>query len=218
MIVDKQGWIIMLEESASVLINQKDVFSEIDSKFGDGDHGITIEKIALSILKSCEQWKGSDDSIKKFFGSLGDAIVNIAGGSAGPLYGTFFVGMSEGLNDEVVCDLVVIKKMFEAAILELSYITNAKIGDKTMMDAILPAVQAISSSTGDLSELFANAAEAAIIGAKNSEQFISKFGRAKSYKEATIGTPDAGAMSASALFTGLNEGFKKYQQGKEESI
>jgi dihydroxyacetone kinase len=93
-----------------------------------------------------------------------------------------------------------------------------QVGDKTMMDAILPAVQAISECTGDLSELFANAADAAKLGAKNSEQFISKFGRAKSYKEATIGTPDAGAMSASALFTGLNEGFKTYQRRKEESI
>jgi phosphoenolpyruvate---glycerone phosphotransferase subunit DhaL len=218
MIIDKQGWIIMLETMASKLIEEKDVFSEIDSKFGDGDHGITIEKIALSILKSCEVWKNNGDSLKVFFNFMGDAIVNIAGGSAGPLYGTFFVGMSEGLSDEEGCDTVVIKKMFESAVMELSYITNAKVGDKTMMDAILPAVQAISECTGDLSELFANAADAARIGAKNSEQFISKYGRAKSYKEATIGTPDAGAMSASALFTGLNEGFKTYQRRKEERI
>jgi phosphoenolpyruvate---glycerone phosphotransferase subunit DhaL len=47
---------------------------------------------------------------------MGDAIVNIAGGSAGPLYGTFFVGMSEGLSDEEGCDIVVIKKMFESAV------------------------------------------------------------------------------------------------------
>jgi phosphoenolpyruvate---glycerone phosphotransferase subunit DhaL len=71
MIINKQGWIIMLETMAYKLIEEKDVFSEIDSKFGDGDHGITIEKIALSIVKSCEVWKGNSDSLKVFFNFYG---------------------------------------------------------------------------------------------------------------------------------------------------
>ena len=82
--------------------------------------------------------------------------------------------------------------------------SGAKVGDKTMMDAVIPASQAIAAYQGEeAEELFAAAAQAAAQGAENSKQFVSKFGRAKSYGEKTIGTPDAGAMSMSYFFQGL---------------
>ena len=86
---------------------------------------------------------------------------------------------------------------------ELSDMSGAKVGDKTMMDALIPASQAIAAYTGDEAGLFAAAARAAAEGAEASKQFVSKFGRAKSYGEKTIGTPDAGAMSMSYFFQGL---------------
>ena len=85
--------------------------------------------------------------------------------------------------------------------------SGAKVGDKTMMDALIPASQAIAAYVGnDEQELFACAARAAADGAEASKQFVSKFGRAKSYGEKTIGTPDAGAMSMSYFFQGLAQG------------
>ena len=82
--------------------------------------------------------------------------------------------------------------------------SGAKVGDKTMMDALIPASQAIAAYEGDDPDgLFAAAAQAAAQGAENSKRFVSKFGRAKSYGAQTIGTPDAGAMSMSYFFQGM---------------
>ena len=75
-------------------------------------------------------------------------------------------------------------------------ITTAKVGDKTMMDALIPASEAVAAYTGDSAdELFDAAAQAAAQGAEATKQYVSKFGRAKSYGTKTIGTPDAGAVS-----------------------
>ena len=87
-------------------------------------------------------------------------------------------------------------------------ITNAKVGDKTMMDALIPAVAAAEAAEGDCLAILEAAKEAAARGAKESEQYVSKFGRARSYKEQTIGTPDAGAVSTSLFFAGLCDGLK----------
>ena len=82
--------------------------------------------------------------------------------------------------------------------------SGAQVGDKTMMDALIPASEAIAAYTGnDEQGLFAAAAEAATRGAEASKQFVSKFGRAKSYGTQTIGTPDAGATSMAYFFRGL---------------
>ena len=75
-----------------------------------------------------------------------------------------------------------------------------------MMDALIPASEAIAAYSGDEAGLFAAAAQAAQEGAEESKKFVSKFGRAKSYGEKTIGTPDAGAVSMACFFQGLAEG------------
>ena len=99
-----------------------------------------------------------------------------------------------------------LKAMFAAALEALEDISGAKVGDKTMMDALIPATEAIEAyDGGDESGLFAAAAAAASEGAENSKNFVSKFGRAKSYGEQTIGTPDAGAVSMCYFFRGLAE-------------
>ena len=93
--------------------------------------------------------------------------------------------------------------MFGHALEALSALSKAKVGDKTMMDALIPATEALLNSTGDEAALFAAAAKAAQEGAENSRNFVSKFGRARSYGEQTLGTPDAGAVSMSRFFAGL---------------
>ena len=87
-------------------------------------------------------------------------------------------------------------------------ITNAGVGDKTMMDALIPAVEAAQNAKDDVMAVLEAAKEAAARGAKESEQYVSKYGRARSYKEKTIGTPDAGAVSTSLFFAGLCDGLK----------
>ena len=197
--IDRGTCKAMLRESARLMLEQADRLSDIDSKFGDGDHGITITKIAKLMDERAEAW--DEESIKDFLDDLG---------MAGPLYGTLISGLGAQLGDdenELSADAA--RRMFAGCLAEMQDITNAQVGDKTMMDALIPAVeaaQACEAEGDDAAAVFAAAAEAAEAGARASEGFASKFGRARSYGDATIGTPDAGAVSTSLFLRGLATG------------
>ena len=183
----------------------KEELTQIDSLFGDGDHGITIGKIAKEIRRSLADFQEGDD-LRGMLEEMGDAILAVNGGSAGPLWGTFIGGLALGLEESATeLGPSEVRKMFRAGLEEMYDITTARVGDKTMMDTLIPAVEAMEAGEGDVSRLFFLAASAAEKGAKASEGFVSKFGRAKSYKEKTIGTPDAGAVSMKYFFMGLAE-------------
>ena len=202
--IDRERFSRMLEESARLMLEEADALSEIDSKFGDGDHGITVTKIAKAIQQQVAAWdKGQP--LKDFLEDLGMDVMAVRGGSAGPLYGTLVGGLGVELADnETVVTGDAARRMFAGCLSELRDITTAQVGDKTMMDALIPASRAIAAYAGsDEDGLFAAAAKAAAEGAENSKNFVSKFGRAKSYGTQTIGTPDAGAMSMSYFFQGL---------------
>ena len=202
MLLSKAEITKMLRKAAQVWNENKDYLSEIDSRFGDGDHGVAIGKIAGLIEKSLDGW--DDDDVETFLEDLGDNTMEIGGGSAGPLYGTMIGGLSGPLEGNKPIDAGTLKEMFTECLSAMEDITNAGVGDKTMMDALIPASQAIAAYSGsDEAGLFDAAAQAALQGAEASKQFVSKFGRAKSYGEQTIGTPDAGAASMAYFFQGL---------------
>lgn len=204
MMIDKKTFIKLLNNAADTFLENTDALTKIDSKFGDGDHGITISKIAGAIKNHTQQ--ESDRSIKEILEAIGTQIMNIGGGSAGPLYGTMIGGLSDGLNDEDEIDEILLKQMFSACLENMYAITKARIGDKTMMDALIPAVEAMNKENGDVRAVLKAGSEASQKGAKASEDFISKFGRARSYKEQTLGVSDAGATSTALFFQGLYEG------------
>ena len=202
--IDRERFSRMLEESARLMLEEADALSEIDSKFGDGDHGITVTKIAKAIQQQVAAWdKGQP--LKDFLEDLGMDVMAVRGGSAGPLYGTLVGGLGVELADnETVVTGDAARRMFAGCLSELRDITTAQVGDKTMMDAVVPAVEAAQAcASDDPADVFAAAADAAEAGAAASEQFASKCGRARSYGEQTIGTPDAGAVSTSLFFRGL---------------
>jgi len=206
----------MLARSSALWLQNCDGLSVIDSKFGDGDHGITIKKIAL-LLEESLSWL-NEMEMYDYFAELGRRIMGVSGGSAGPLYGTMIGGLGLPLKGVTVIDAVVWNEMLQSSLQEMRDITTAKVGDKTMMDSLIPAVAAVAEavesgavSSGEISPaldvLLKAMSEAAKSGAEKSKDYVSKFGRAKSYKEATIGTPDAGAVSTSLFFQGLYEGY-----------
>ena len=132
------------------------------------------------------------------------AVMSLNGGSAVPLWNTWLDGLQEEAPEGDEIDVAGLKAIFAKALEELDDMSGAKVGDKTMMDALIPASQAIAAYEGDDADgLFAVAAQAAAQGAEATKEFVSKFGRAKSYGTKTIGTPDAGAMSMSYFFQGL---------------
>lgn len=207
--ITRKDWNFVFQEISELMISNKALLTDIDAKFGDGDHGITIEKIAHIISRDATEWVDSDKPLKSLFEVIGDHVTNVNGGSAGPLYGTYFGGLGEILNDEVEADASLLKKILESGLTELQYLSTAKVGDKTMMDTLIPATEAALEAPDDIDSIITAAKDAAIQGAKASEGFISKFGRARSYKEKTIGTPDAGAQSCTYIFIGLYNALKK---------
>ena len=206
MLLTKPEIIQMFKKIAQLWNENKDYLSQIDSRFGDGDHGITIGKIASLMEKSIEGWE--DDDMETFIEDLADNTMEIGGGSAGPLYGTMIGGLSGPLEGNRPIDAKILKEMFTECLSAMEDITTAGIGDKTMMDALIPAVDAAQKAQDDIMAILEAAKEAAVRGAKESEQYVSKYGRARSYKEQTIGTPDAGAVSTSLFFAGLCDGLK----------
>lgn len=190
-----------LNNACLTVIAAEQELTEIDAKFGDADHGFTMAKVCRAIMAAIEE---SDGGIQTLLDDAAMAVMAINGGSAVPLWNTWLDGMQEGAPEAEETDVAGIKAIFARAFEELDEMSGAKVGDKTMMDALIPATEAIAAYEGDSeAELFALAAAAAAAGAENSKNFPSKFGRAKSYGAKTIGTPDAGAMSMSCFFQGL---------------
>ena len=190
-----------LQQACASVTAAEQELTEIDSKFGDADRGLTMTKIAGAISGAVAE---SDGGIQSMLDDAAMAVMVLNGGSAVPLWNTWLDGMQENAPDGDEIDTAGLQAIFARALEALNEMSGAQVGDKTMMDALIPASEAIAAYTGnDEQELFAAAAEAATRGAEASKQFVSKFGRAKSYGTQTIGTPDAGATSMAYFFRGL---------------
>ena len=197
----KNEFAARLQHACAAVAAAEGELTEIDSKFGDADHGLTMAKIAGAISTAVD---ASDGGIQSMLDDAATAVMSLNGGSAVPLWNTWLDGMQMDAPDGDEIDVAGIQAIFARALEELNDMSGAKVGDKTMMDALIPASEAIAAYTGsDENELFSVAAQAAAAGAENSKNFVSKFGRAKSYGTQTIGTPDAGATSMSYFFQGL---------------
>lgn len=190
-----------LRNACAAVIAAEQELTEIDSKFGDADHGLTMSKIARAVTEAVDQ---SEGGIQAMLDDAATAVMSLNGGSAVPLWNTWLDGMQEAAPEGEEIDVPGLQALFAKALEELNDMSGAQVGDKTMMDALIPASRAIAAYAGsDEDGLFAAAAKAAAEGAENSKNFVSKFGRAKSYGTQTIGTLDAGAMSMSYFFQGL---------------
>ena len=199
----KEEFSLRLKHACDKVTAAEDMLTEIDSKFGDADHGLTMAKIAGAIAQAVEEAEGG---IQSMLDDAAMAVMVLNGGSAVPLWNTWLDGLQEAAPEGDEVSTGELQAMFAHALEALSDISGAKVGDKTMMDALIPASQAIAAYSGDEAGLFVAAAQAAQNGAEESKKFVSKFGRAKSYGEKTIGTPDAGAVSMACFFQGLAEG------------
>lgn len=182
------------------LRSHKEELSEIDAKFGDADHGYTMAKIADEMAKAINENPGD---LKTLLDDCAMSIITINGGSAVPLWNIWMDALKEKANESVEMEDKDVQEMFRYALEELSDFSGAKVGDKTMMDAMIPATEAIVNATGDINDIFKAGAKAASDGAEATKNMKSKFGRAKMFGDKTLGTPDCGALSCSYFFVGL---------------
>jgi phosphoenolpyruvate---glycerone phosphotransferase subunit DhaL len=193
----------MLVSASSALKENIDEFSRIDSLFGDGDHGVTMERISKEIAATVNMEFGS---ISEMLRNLGQRIMNVNGGSAGPLYGMVFDGFADGLEGVSIVGREEMKTMFAKALETFSMVSNAKEGDKTMMDVLIAACRKADECQKELPEYLHEIAEAAREGAERTKSYQAKFGRARFHKDATIGTMDAGACSLATMISGFAAG------------
>lgn len=191
----------MLHSAATELKANSKYLCELDGVAGDGDHGITIGRMADVMQELLDVT--TLNTMRSLLDALGDAFMGINGGSAGPLWGTVFTGMAEGIDDQAELTDLELRKMFTQAKLDFMDISKAKPGDKTMVDALYPAIDAIIETQGSLKEIMAAAAAAAKAGAEATSQMVARFGRAKNMGERSIGTKDPGAVSIAILFDGM---------------
>ncbi len=196
----------MLILGAKEVIKNETELTEIDSKFGDADHGLTMTKIMSKVIETLNELEDTID-VQAMLDDTSIAIMFINGGSAVPLWSTLFEGMSLDAPCEMEIYPSELKEVFRKGYENLFEISKAKTGDKTLMDALFPAVEAIENSSDDVKEMITNAAISAHKGAMDTKDYIAKFGRAKSYKEKTLGTPDAGAMGMKYFFEGMAQFF-----------
>ena len=177
----------MLNRAGTELKANSKYLCELDSVAGDGDHGITIGRMADVMKEKTEDT--TIDTMRVLLDELGDAFMGINGGSAGPLWGTVFTGMAEGIDDQAELTDLELRKMFTQAKEDFMDISKAKPGDKTMVDALYPAIDAIIETQGSLKEIMTAAAAAADAGAEQTSTMVARFGRAKDL-EILVHDPD----------------------------
>lgn len=199
----------MFHEAAICLRSQIALLSELDSVAGDGDHGTTMLRVAEQ-LESAET-EPSQESLRTLFQNTGWSVLGVDGGASSAILGTLFTGMGDAdVGEKVNCrELAVV---LEAGLHALAKQTKAVPGDKTMMDALVPAVNAVRSAAGlgqTVVEALDEAAIAARLGAESTKGMAAKYGRAKFLGEKTLGHADAGATSIALLFTGFSVAMKR---------
>ncbi len=186
----------MLQTAFLRISERADEFSRLDAVIGDGDHGTAI----VQALSAAVDASANGTDLKTVLNDIGFHVMLQTSGSTSTLLGGFFLGMSDGVDDEEL-DADAIRKMFTSGLNGVRKQTKAQVGDKTMMDALIPAVEAMDHiRSADIKEVFRAAAMAAQEGAEATQAMKANFGRARNYGEKSIGYVDSGAASWACMF------------------
>jgi dihydroxyacetone kinase-like protein len=205
--IDSRQFARMIAAAAARIREQHAELSRLDSTAGDGDHGSTMLRAVDSLEKAFAA--GSSAGLQAELREAGWNVLGVDGGASSALLGTFFLGMSEAPAKGGSFDCQELGTAFEAGLEALRKQTKAQPGDKTMMDALVPAVSAFrTAADGGESALKAldDAARAARAGAESTANLIARYGRAKWLGEKTRGFQDPGATSIALLFEGFYTG------------
>ena len=191
----------MLNNALKHIKAREDEFSKLDAVIGDGDHGQAIVTAFSVVVKGSE--KGTE--FKSMLNDMGFGVMLETSGSTSTLLGAFFLGMSDSASGTEL-DAEGVKKMFAGGLANVQKQTKAQPGDKTMMDALVPAVEAMQAcASDDIKEILTAGANAALEGAKKTVDMKANFGRARNYGERSIGYADSGATSWSCMLASFAE-------------
>jgi len=189
---------------ADRIVENRAYLSEIDGKIGDGDHGVNMAK---GFGMAAERLKGQDTTLGQSFEILGTILMDEIGGSMGPLYGVMFTEFAEKLDGHSDIDPKTFSAMLHAGLEGIQSIGSAKVGDKTLLDALVPAIEAFDGAiaSGDsFDSALDKLVEAAETGRDSTLNLVAKIGRSARLGERSLGVLDAGATSCSIILKELS--------------
>ena len=191
----------MLIAISSAIVNAESFLTEIDLAVGDGDHG-TGMALGFGEVRDMLLQKREYPSVQALFLAVGTKLIDTMGGASGILFGTFFISGIRSVKSEKTLALKDFACIFENAYKAISARGRAKPGDKTMLDALVPAAEALQEAAKKnlpLTEGLLLASQKAMAGMEATKGMRASTGRAREYREASIGHQDAGATSVSLI-------------------
>ena len=197
--------VAMLQAASAKIHDNVDLLTKLDSVTGDGDHGTAMQRSIEAVDKALDEH--AEAGPKDAIGKAGWAVMSAAGGSTGPLLGSFLMGLSAAVPGDETLDAPALSSVIRAAIAAMHKHSKAQVGDKTMMDALLPAADALEANEASATPaaMLQLAAEAAAKGAEATKDMTAKFGRARNLGDRVLGHADPGATSMSLIIAGFAE-------------
>jgi dihydroxyacetone kinase-like protein len=195
----------VLEDLIRAVRENKQYLSDLDGAIGDGDHGVNLNK---GFGLWAERLRADPADFSPGLAALSKVLLSSIGGAMGPLYGLLFRGLAEGCKDEETIDAAVFGRTLAAGVASVRSISQAKVGDKTLMDVLLPAEEAYRQAVQEgksFAKCLQAMAAAAERGRDSTRYLVARVGRASRLGERSKGALDAGAASC-ALILGTMAG------------
>ncbi|MBO9325496.1 MAG: dihydroxyacetone kinase subunit L [Roseiflexus sp.] len=191
---------------SQILAENKDYLTQLDSSIGDADHGVNMDRGFKAVLGKLPTV--ADKDIGTILKSVGMTLVQTVGGASGPLYGTFFLQAGVATANKMELSLADWVTAIDGAIVSLMARGKANVGDKTMVDALVPALNALKQAVADgldEREALRQSVVAAEQGMKNTIPMVARRGRASYLAERSAGHQDPGATSSYLMFKAMQE-------------
>lgn len=196
-----------LRAAAAEVIEHRDELVELDRAIGDGDHGENMKRGFTAVVSALDA--GVPETPGSVLKVAATTLISKVGGAAGPLYGTAFLRAATALGDRSEVDGAEVATALRAALEGVQARGKAEQGDKTMVDALIPAVAAAESvKAGSVADVLAAAADAADEGARSTVDLVARKGRASYLGERSAGHLDPGARSTALVLRSLAEAAK----------
>lgn len=190
-----------------LVIASEPMLTELDSTIGDGDHGIGMRD-GFTVLR--EALTTNDfPNIYELLRETGTQLVKSMGGASGVIFGTLFIGGRDIVQGKEKINADDLIDFFSESASNIMRRGRTGPGDKTMLDALLPAIESMKEArkgSQDIRNILDAAWKGALQGVENTKQMIPRLGRAKNFREKALGYPDPGAVSVSIIFQGFSEG------------
>ncbi len=196
----------VLLKMVKAIQENKAYLGEVDGLIGDGDHGMNMNK-GFSIFGT--RFQDKSFTFSEGLNELGTILFNEIGGSMGPIYGTILMDMGEAGKNLDEIHLKDFMNMLEAGLNGLCEIVEAKVGDKTLVDTLSPAVDSLKESVAadlDFAQALGKMKVSAQEGRDSTKDMVAKFGRSSRLGERSRGVLDAGAASCYIILDAMAEG------------